>query len=73
MLANKFNDDDSPARSPDSKNIPLNLAIRSSTTKKEINLSIDKPTRWRLKFFSEGLNNSEYLEYGDIIWLNHAE
>ena len=40
---------------------------------KEINVSVESQTRWRINFYSAYLNDSDLLKCSDIIWLNHSE
>jgi len=43
--------------------------------KKEVNVSLSSYTRWRINLFSreESDSDNEFLLYGEIIWMNHAE
>lgn len=46
---------------------------RGNANKREVNASLDKPTRWRINIYSETGFHSNCLLVGDSIWLNHAE
>jgi len=41
--------------------------------KREVNLSLEKAVRWRINLFDSAHSDDQFLSYGDIIWLNHAE
>jgi len=49
-------------------------ATMEQVEKKEINISNDKKSMWRVKIFSEYINEkSGALVVGDIIWINLSE
>ena len=49
------------------------LKLKKSQNK-EINVSLEKSTRWMLNLFSANDNEEkDYLFYGNTIWLNHVE
>jgi len=45
----------------------------SRLVKKEVNLSLEKATRWKIALFSSNTLETTFLSYGDTIWMNHAE
>lgn len=49
-------------------------ATMEQVEKKEVNISNDKKSMWRIKIFSEYINEkSGALVVGDIIWINLSE
>lgn len=44
-----------------------------NSSKKEVNVSLDLKSLWRINLFRNNMNDDNILCYGDIIWLNFSE
>ena len=44
-----------------------------NSSKKEVNASLDDHSKWRIKLYASSDIDPSFLQYGDVIWLNHAE
>lgn len=49
------------------------LSIHSSMSKKEINISLDSKSLWKIHLICANISDKNILCYGDIVWLNYSE
>lgn len=51
----------------------FSIDITSTATKKEINVSLDSKSLWKINLIRSNITDKNILCYGDIVWLNYSE
>ncbi|KAL4438749.1 hypothetical protein ABPG74_013422 [Tetrahymena malaccensis] len=47
--------------------------VDKNSSNQEANVSLEQKTKWRIILYANTCDKQDFLQYGDVIWLNHVE